>query len=158
VVALPDALTPIAWLIGEWEGQGRGEYPTISDFTYREHATFAHPRPDKPFLAYTQRTWLVPGDAPSHAEVGYLRATPEGRVELVIAQPSGVVEVHDGTATADRIELRSVTVSHTPTAKSVTEVRRVLERRDNHLWYRLDMAAVGQPRSHHCEATLHRVA
>lgn len=155
---LPEPLVRLAWLIGLWEGQGRGEYPTISDFAYREHTAFTHPRPDKPFLAYTQRTWLMPDDAPSHAEVGYLRATPEGRVELVVAQPSGVVEVHDGTANGDRIELTNIAVAHTPTAKSVTEVHRVLERRGDDLWYRLDMAAVGQPRAYHCEATLHRVA
>jgi hypothetical protein len=154
---VPDPLAPLAWLIGGWHGEGRGAYPTIADFDYREESTFTHPRADKPFLAYAQRTWLLLDESPSHAETGYLRATPDGRVELVIAQPSGVVEVHDGTITDGRVELASVTVAHTPTAKAVTEVRRVLERRGDDLWYQLDMAAVGQPLAYHCEATLHRV-
>lgn len=157
---LPDALVPLGWLIGDWEGEGRGAYPTIEAFDYRETVTFAHPRPDKPFLTYTQRTWLFPDDTPSHAETGYVRGVPGDRVELVLAHPSGVVEVLAGTvaATDGRIDLASVAVSCTPTAKLVTEVRRVIERRDHDtLWYRLDMAAVDQPLQYHCEATLHRV-
>ena len=155
---VPDPLAPLAWLLGEWEGDGRGGYPSIADFTYREHAVFTQPRPDKPFLAYSQRTWLADG-TPTHAETGYLRALLDGRVDLVIAQPAGRAEVHDGAATADRIELASVVVACAPTANPVTDVRRVLEHRDGDtLWYRLDMAATGHPLDFHCEATLHRVA
>lgn len=152
-MVLPDAL---AWLVGDWEGEGRGEYPTIADFTYREMTTFTHPRPDKPVLAFSQHTWLADG-VPSHEETGYLLATEDGRVELVVANPTGVVEVHDGTATAGRIELVSLAVACSPTADPVTQVRRTIEHRDGDtLWYQLDMAANGQPLVYHCEATLHR--
>ena len=157
-MTMPDALVPLAWLIGEWQGDGRGSYPTIDDFAYRETSTYMQPRPDKPFLAYTQRTWMLEGGAPTHAETGYLRGIAGGHVELVLSQPSGVVEVHDGTATDERIELATIAVARTPTAKEVTEVRRVIERRGaDTLWYRLDMAAVGEASQYHCEATLHRV-
>jgi len=157
-MAMPDALVPLAWLIGEWQGEGRGSYPTIGDFAYRETTTFDHPRLDKPFLAYAQRTWMLEDGAPSHTETGFLRGVPGGRVELVLSQPTGVVEVHDGTVTDDRIELATIAVALTPTAKAVTEVRRVIERRGaDTLWYRLDMAAVGEPSQYHCEATLHRI-
>lgn len=139
--------------------RGPGCLPTIDDFAYQETSTYVHPRPDKPFLAYTQHTWLLPDGAPTHAEAGYLRGIPGGRVELVLSQPSGVVEVHDGIVGDDRIELATIAVAITPTAKAVTEVRRVIERRGTDtLWYRLDMAAVGQASQYHCEATLHRVA
>jgi hypothetical protein len=152
-----DPIQALLWLVGEWDGEGRGEYPTIEDFEYREHATYSRPRPDKPFFAYTQRSVLADG-SPSHAETGYLRALPDGRAELVIAQPTGIVEVHAGTVQDGRIELESVAVRCTPSAKEVTAVRRVLERRgEATLWYRLDMAAVGQPMGFHLEATLHRV-
>ena len=73
-----------------------------------------------------------------------------------MAHPSGVVEVSDGTITGTRLELMSRSVVTTPTAKSVTEVRRTYERRGERLWYRLDMAAVGEPLLFHLEAELHR--
>ena len=154
---MPEALEGLAWLIGSWSGEGAGAYPTISDFEYREESTFTHPRPEAPALLYVQRTWI--GAAPSHAETGYLRGVRGGRAELVVAQPGGRVEVHDGTVADGRIELASVLVGCTPTAKLVSQVRRTIERRgDSSLWYRLDMAAVGEDLLYHCEAILHRVA
>jgi len=148
---LPAELVPLAFLLGTWTGTGRGAYPTVDDFTYDEELTFAWP--GKPVLRYAQRTHVPPGGAPSHAEVGYLRPTPGG-AELVVAHPSGVAEVSDGPVTAGRVELASRTVVTTPTAKAVSEVRRVYERRGDRLWYRVDMAAVGQPLGFHLEAEL----
>ncbi|HEV2310418.1 MAG TPA: FABP family protein [Acidimicrobiia bacterium] len=151
VDGLPPALEPLAFLLGTWSGAGRGAYPTVDDFAYDEVVTFAWP--GKPLLRYTQQTWV--GGAPSHAEVGYLRPV-EGGAELVLAHPSGVAEVSDGRLHDTRLELASRTVVTTPTAKEVREVRRVYERRDDTLWYRVDMAAVGQPLGFHLEATLRR--
>ena len=151
---LPPVLEPLAFLLGTWHGEGQGRYPTIDDFTYREESRFSFP--GKPVVAYQQRTWVLPDGLPSHAEVGYLRPVPGG-AELVVAHPSGVVEVSGGTVTGTRLELVSEAVHVTPTAKSVTEVRRSYERRGDVLWYRLDMAAVGEPLHFHLEAELHAV-
>jgi len=151
-----DPLDPIAWLLGEWQGEGCGAYPTITEFTYREDISFTRLRPDKPFALYTQRTRLLPDDSPSHSETGYLRPTAAGGIELVIAQPSGIVEVQEGSFVDGRLELDNIAIARTTTAKEVTEVRRVFERRGDELWYQVDMAAVGQPMGFHLEATLHR--
>jgi hypothetical protein len=149
---LPPVLEPLAFLLGTWHGEGQGRYPTIEDFTYREETQFVWP--GKPVVAYQQRTWVPPDGLPSHAEVGYLRPAPGG-AELVLAHPSGVVEVSGGTVTGTRLELVSLAVLTTPTAKAVTEVRRTYERRGDALWYRLEMAAVGKPLDFHLEAELH---
>jgi hypothetical protein len=156
-MAVTDPLEPIGWLLGEWQGEGRGAYPTIADFGYREQISFTRVRPDKPFVLYTQRTRLLADDSPSHSETGYLRVTPDGGIELVIAQPSGVVEVQEGSFLDGRLELANTAVARTSTAKEVTEIHRLFERRDDDLWYQVDMAAVGQPLAFHLEATLHRV-
>ncbi len=148
---LPSALAPLAFLLGTWTGEGEGDYPTIERFAYAEETTFAYP--GRPVVAYSQRTWVPPHGAPSHAEVGYLRPTGDG-AELVLAHPSGVLELSLGTVRDDRLELTSRTVATTPTAKAVTEVRRTYERRGDVLWYRLDLAAVGLPLGFHCEAVL----
>src|SRR3990172_6974539 len=113
-----DLPTALAWLLGSWEGEGRGEYPNCDDFTYRDEMVFSHARLDRMVLAYSEHTWLTDGSA-SHEEVGYLRVTEDGRVEFVLAHPLGVVEVHDGTVTDERIELASLAVAFPPTGSQV---------------------------------------
>jgi hypothetical protein len=86
-------------LEGTWAGEGRGQYPTITSFDYRE--TLAFTRRDEKTLAYEQRTqkqmdgqseWLV-----SHWESGFIRVLEGGELELVNAQSGGRSEVLTGT-------------------------------------------------------------
>ncbi len=145
----------LAFLLGRWRGHGAGEYPTIESFEYTEEVTFGHV--GKPFLAYTQRTRHAVTELPLHAEAGYLRPVGLDRVEFVVAQPSGIVEVDEGPLVGQRFELDSQSVVVTNTARSVTAVRRVVEVEGDELHYTLDMAAVEQPLQHHLRAVLHRV-
>ena len=149
----PD-LDRIAWLVGTWRGEGEGEYPTIDDFAYVEEVTFAHV--GKPFLSYVQRTRDASSDLPLHAESGYIRSGETGGFELVIAQPSGIVELHEGELTGHTLTFRATGVHVTATAKSVTDVVRTLTVHDDELRYALSMAAVGRPLTHHLSATLLR--
>lgn len=151
-----EALAP---LIGTWRGPGEGHYPTIDDFAYLEELTFGHV--GKPFLSMAQRTRHPRSDAPLHAEVGYLRPQPHRVVELVLAQPTGVVEIHRGHLSEHDggvvVDLRSERVEGTRTAKPITEVRRRIEVNDDSLVTEMWMAAMGQPLTHHLRAELERV-
>jgi len=150
----PD-LEPLAFLVGTWRGRGAGEYPTIDSFSYIEEVTVGHV--GKPFLAYTQKTRDATTDLPLHAEAGYFRPDGPERVELVIAQPSGIVEIQHGAVQGQLLTLESLLVGTSPTAKEVTSVARMIEVDGDLMHYRVGMGAVGQPHQHHLAATLERV-
>ena len=115
-------LRALAPLLGTWQGRGSGEYPTIEPFEYLEEVVFSHV--GKPFLVYGQKTRSAADGAPLHAETGYLRVPQVGQVELVLAHPSGIVEIEMGGYIADgatiELEMTAAQIGMTPTAKNVT--------------------------------------
>lgn len=146
---LPEILRPLAFLVGTWRGQGAGAVlgGGAPDFPYAEELTISWD--GSPWLTYSTRAvdpvdghWL-------HSEHGWWRPQPadeSGRVgvELVIAQPTGVVEVLVGEVvegpSGSHVELASDVVARTPTAPAVAADKRMYAVRGSKLMYAIDLA------------------
>lgn len=150
-------LVQLEFLFGTWAGFGHGLYPTIDDFDYQETIRF-EPGPGKPFLTYTQKTVRLGTGEPLHSEMGYLRSVAPGRVEWVLAHPTGIAEILTGSVEGTELRLMSGAIQLTPTAVEVADTERHIEvsaAGRAELNYRFSMAAVGQRHQLHLEATLH---
>jgi hypothetical protein len=158
---LHPALLGLLPLVGTWRGTGKGGYPTIEDFDYGQQVVFAHD--GRGFLRYESRAWILSPSGepvrPSAREVGWWRpgATPD-ELEMLVAHPTGIVEVYVGRATGPvRWELSTDVIARTATAKEVTANHRLYGIVDGALLYAVDMAAMGQPLQPHLSARLERV-
>ncbi|MFJ6387658.1 FABP family protein [Streptomyces sp. NPDC091972] len=155
-------LGPVLGFLGVWRGRGRGGYPTLDGgFGYAQEVRFSHD--GRPFLRYEARAWLLDDEGaplrPAARESGWWRLQPDGRVEALVTQPTGITEILVGHAGEGAVELATHSVALTPTAKDVTATRRRYTLADaGTLDFVHDLAAVGQPLQHHLSATLRRAA
>jgi hypothetical protein len=155
---LHERLAPLSFLVGTWRGLGVVGYPTIEDGRYEQEVVFAHD--GRPFLEYSSRTWVLDDDGnrlrQSAREAGWWRPGAQPRdVEVMLAHPSGIVEVYVGEVAFRKVELRTDVVARTETAKEVSALHRlygIVE--DTDLAYAIDLAAVGQPLQPHLSARL----
>ena len=162
---LHDRLEHLGFLVGTWQGLGVVGYPTITEQRYEQEVVFAHD--GRPFLSYSSRSWVLADDGsrlrPAATETGFWRPGAQPRdVEVLLAHPTGIVEVYVGEVAFHKIELVTDLVARTETAKAVTGLRRLYglidgegDRRD--LGYAVDMAAVGEPLQSHLSARLVKV-
>ena len=139
-------------LQGTWAGQGRGQFPTVNSFDFRETLTLT--RRDEKTLAYEQRAeklydgqteWLQ-----SHWENGFIRILESGELELTSAQ-IGRTEVLVGSiqsiGSLFRIHFVSKTITNDP--RMISSARR-FELEGDTLRYEMEMqtTAVDQSTKH----------
>lgn len=153
-IALHPQLEPLSFMLGTWRGQGEGGFPTISAFQYGEEIRFWHS--GKPVMAYMQKTWKLASGEPMHAESGYWKPKPDGSVEVVIAQSTGLAEVQKGRFDVDKktISLESETVSN---ASKVKEIMRSFKVNNDELEYTVSMGTNTQSLQPHLHAVLKKV-
>jgi len=128
-------------LEGTWAGEGRGEFPGVTSFTFRDRLTFT--RRDEKTLSYEERNqklydgqteWLE-----SHWESGFIRILESGALELVSAQIGrsevliGTIDTRDKSA---RIHFVSKTITNDPRMVSSA---RTFELEGDALRYEMEM-------------------
>ncbi|XP_010918014.1 peroxynitrite isomerase Rv2717c [Elaeis guineensis] len=151
---LHPAIAPLSFLLGRWRGEGEGGFPTINSFRYGEELQFSHS--GKPVIAYSQKTWKLTSGEPMHAESGYWRPKPDGSIEVVIAQSTGLVEVQKGSYDAEHkiVTLQSELVGN---AAKVKEITRVFKMADGNLSYVVQMATHLSSLQPHLKALLKKI-
>jgi len=147
-------------LEGTWAGEGRGGFPTVTSFDYRETLIFT--RRDEKTLAYEQRAqkrydgqteWLE-----SHWENGFIRILENGELELTSAQ-IGRSEVLVGSIESldamTRIHFVSKTITNDPRMVSSA---RTFELEGDSLRYEMEMQTTKVNQStQHLKIALQRI-
>nr|CAB3473892.1 unnamed protein product [Digitaria exilis] len=163
-------MAPLAFLLGKWRGEGEGSFPTISSFRYGEELLFSH-HPSKPVISYTQKTWKAASGEPMHSESGYWRPRPDGSVEVVIAQSTGLAEVQVGSLlTILQIRINQTKGSYDAEKKTVTlqselvgnaskvkQITRAFQVADRELSYIVQVATITTSLQPHLKALLKKI-
>lgn len=153
----PD-LMPVAFLLGQWRGNGHGDYPTIDAFEFGQEAGFTHD--GRAFLHYFSRTWALDDDGgegkPLALETGFVRPQPDGTIEWVLSHPTGITEIWYGTVDGAKVDISTDAVARTRTAKEYVAGKRLYGLVEGDLMWAFDMAAMGQEMQPHIWARLQR--
>lgn len=156
----PD-VAPLAWLIGTWAGNGKGEYDGIEPFDFGQEVIFQ--QDGRPFIHYMSRSWITDAEGEfvreAAQETGFLRPQPDRTLEIVLTHNLGYVEIWHGEIDKDapRFEVVTDAVARTATAKEYAGGKRLYGYVGGDLLYAFDMAAMGKPLQSHTHAQLRRV-
>ncbi|CAO2183263.1 unnamed protein product [Urochloa humidicola] len=152
------AVAPLAFLLGKWCGEARVASPPSppSATARRSSSRTTPPSAVQPVISYTQKTWKAASGEPMHAESGYWRPRPDGSVEVVIAQSTGLAEVQKGSYDAENktVTLQSELVCN---ASKVKQITRAFQVADGELSYIVQMATITTSLQPHLKALLKKI-
>lgn len=153
----PD-LTALAWMVGRWEGSGRGTYPGTADFEFGQQVDFSHNGGS--YLHYLSQTFEMDPDGrasrPLTMETGFWRPKVDGTLEVVMCHPDGYSEVWYGSITGAKIELATDAVVRTSTAADYSAGQRLYGYVEGDLLWTFDKAAGGHALQNHLWGRLKR--
>lgn len=166
---LPQDILPMSWLLGAWRGAGQGGYPGHEGFAFLQEVVFT--TDGRPFLHYHSRTTRLLEDGSLGeqlaVETGYVRPVAGNKAEMLLAHPTGYVEIWSGDITVTglvdakitgvRMELRTAGLLRTETAKDYSGGTRMYGLVNEQLLWVMDMKAMGEQLAPHVSAQLDRV-
>jgi hypothetical protein len=154
-----EALLSVLPLLGEWHGEGQAA-GAGGDHRFGQWIRFAHD--GRGFLSYESRTWRLTDDGqivgPDVRESGFWRPRGEDDVELLVANPDGLVEIYVGRArTTTSWELSTDVLARTPDAPDVSRAVRLYGIVEGALMYAVDHATGDEPLRPTMSARLERI-
>lgn len=176
---------PLAWLVGSWRGPGYLAYAEIPERPIVVEVTFSHD--GGPYLAYTSTTWLLDGELEGlettvdqadlvagevwSTESGYWRVPPGGQgetangdgaprsdLEVLLADPAGLISVLVGAVQGPQIKLASDVIARTESGAEVTAVERQYGLVGGELMWATDIAAFGHSMASYSAGRLQRMS
>ncbi|WP_298752475.1 FABP family protein [uncultured Serinicoccus sp.] len=150
---------PLTWLLGTWAGAGVVGYPTMTSRNFGQEVEVTHD--GRPFLHWTSRTWLLDEQGEKEeifaVESGYWRPQPDGDVELLLAHPTGVVEMYYGKTGQAKVEVATDSIVRSPSSPEYAAAQRLYGYVNSNLMWVMDMAAHGHEMQSYMSAELRRV-
>ncbi len=164
---VPRPLVPIAWLAGRWEGVGVIASEGVGERQVGQEVDISVDQ--RGFLHHRSQVWLLDEKGertePLDTEVGFWRVAqtqsnptkPGIDVELVLAHPTGTVELFVGRGTGTRIDLSTDAVVRTPGGEEYRAGVRTYGQVEGDLLWVLDAATATEPLAARISARLTRV-
>lgn len=163
-------INPLTWLLGNWKGEGQGNFPTLSPFTFRDQMTFKT-LPEsfslEPLVHFEEIAWIyVDGTEKfKHWETGFFRPINDSKIELQVTHNTGRIEVLQGEFELIDIKKRSFKLvfqtSFLRNAEGLvvaTSSQKVLDYNGENLSYIHAMATVEVPeKTNHLKVELQRI-
>ncbi|ANS79992.1 hypothetical protein SGUI_2596 [Serinicoccus hydrothermalis] len=150
---------PLAWLLGSWAGAGVVGYPTMESRNFGQEVEVTHD--GRPFLHWSSSTWLLDEQGGKEelfaTETGFWCPQPDGEVELLLAHPTGVVEMYYGRTEQAKVEVATDSIVRSPRSRDYSAAQRLYGYVGGNLMWVMDMAAEGYEMQSYMSAELKRV-
>ena len=152
--ALHPDVEQLAFLLGTWQGEGEGDFPSIAPFRFGEETRFWHV--GDTYVLYSQSTWNLEDGSPFHAEMGFWRPQPDGHVDVSLAYPLGVSEIAEGHVVGTSVRVASRTIAIAGAGSEVNRLERSIDVDGDTLSYELLMETGDVPLTRHIWGRLKR--
>jgi hypothetical protein len=165
--SLPPSLVPLGWLVGRWAGVGVLASPEAGETQVGQEVDVVVD--ERGFLSHRSQVWRLDAEGTRtealDTEQGYWRTAAEQSdpsapgvdVELLLAHPTGVVEVLVGRVQGARLEMVTDAVVRTAGGPDYTAAKRTYGSVEGDLLWVLDVASSAEPLHPRLSARLRRL-
>lgn len=146
-----DVPEPFQRLLGKWQGQGTGQFPTMEPFHYEDIMIFealGDPQ-EEPIIRFEEIGWIIDKHTRQfkHWETGFFRILEKGEIQFQVTHNTGRMEIYQGafeTQTSSgsgfELNLNSTLVHNAPELTPCTQAIRQFSLKQGVLQHRLGMS------------------